>query len=220
MSKSRIPHSSQLGVHPSLGDVVSRHAINLWKQPVRRHAVEAFKTISQWVGQRLDSHDVIILDSGCGTGTSTAYLAHGCPNALVIGIDKSKARLARAPEMPPNACMLRAELSDMWRLVLRANWVIQSHYILYPNPWPKPGHLKRRWHGHPVFPDLVRLGGRLELRTNFGVYAEEFCAALGVLGVQGELSTIEVSGLQSISAFEQKYLDSGHQLFKVTADLG
>jgi len=40
-----------------------------------------------------------------------------------------------------------------------------------------------------------------------------------VLGVQGQLSTIEVSGLQPISAFEQKYLNSGHQLFKVTADL-
>jgi tRNA G46 methylase TrmB len=219
MIKSKIPQSSQSGVHPHLIDVVSRHAGSPWQQPVRRHSLDAFNTISRRLVHMLDSHDTVILDSGCGTGTSTAYLAHGCPNALVVGVDKSEARLSRAPKMPPNACLLRAELSDVWRLALRANWSINSHYILYPNPWPKSGHLKRRWHGHPVFPDLIKLGGRLELRTNFGVYAEEFCIALGVLGVQGQLSTIEVSGLQPISAFEQKYLNSGHQLFKVTADL-
>jgi len=219
MSESRIPQSAQQHPHPDLVDTVLRHAETPWRQPFRRHTVEVFKSINKAVAQKLDSHDSIILDSGCGTGTSTLHLALGCPNAFVIGIDKSKSRLARPPELPANACLLRAELADMWRLALQENWPIQSHYILYPNPWPKPAHLKRRWHGHPVFPDLVRLGGRLELRTNFAIYAEEFCAALNVLGVQGELKLMENGGAEPISAFERKYRDSGHQLFQVVAHL-
>lgn len=216
MPESRIPQSAQQHPHPDLVDTVLRHAETVWQQPFRRHTLEAFKSLNQ---QGLDSHDSIILDSGCGTGTSTLHLARGCPNAFVIGIDKSKSRLARAPKLPANACFLRAELADVWRLALQESWPIQSHYILYPNPWPKPSHLKRRWHGHPVFPDLVKLGGRLELRTNFSVYADEFCTALGLLGVQGELKRIEAKDAEPISAFERKYRDSGHPLFQVVAHL-
>jgi tRNA G46 methylase TrmB len=58
-----------------------------------------------------------------------------------------------------NAILLRAELSDFFSLVAyESDWIVHSHYLLYPNPYPKAKHLKRRWHGHPIFPVMLALG--------------------------------------------------------------
>ena len=62
-------------------------------------------------------------------------------------------------QLRDNALLLRAELSDFFTLVAyQSDWVVHSHYLLYPNPYPKSKHLKRRWHGHPIFPVLLALG--------------------------------------------------------------
>jgi tRNA G46 methylase TrmB len=90
--------------------------------------------------------------------------------------------------------------------------------VLYPNPWPKIGHLARRWHGHAIFPSIVALGGTLECRSNWKIYVEEFALALTQLTqqpVQAELYQPE----QTITPFEQKYLDSGHALWRCRTQL-
>ena len=216
MTSSRIPISSQLGTHSELDRVVGRHLSKPWRQPLRAHSVAAFNRLAN----TLDIQQPLIFDSGCGTAGSTRQLALGCPDFIVLGIDKSEQRLARAPALPKNAHLVRAELADFWRLARQAGVRPHKHYLLYPNPWPKSAHLKRRWHGHPVFPDLVRLGGEFELRTNFLLYAEEFLQALAILGVQAQLSQLETQGLSPISAFEQKYLNSGHALYQLLASFG
>ena len=141
------------------------------------------------------------------------------PDCLVVGVDKSESRLSRldAPSFPHrngNAVWLRAELSTFWRLALAEGWRLHRHYLLYPNPWPKPGQLQRRWHAHPVFPVMLALGGRLELRCNWEIYAQEFAlAAKQLLGLDvqpQQLAKSEVS-----SPFERKYLASGHTLYSV-----
>jgi tRNA G46 methylase TrmB len=49
---------------------------------------------------------------------------------------------------PTNLFMVRAELADFWYLVCHfSDWCVKEHYILYPNPYPKNKHLRRRWHG-------------------------------------------------------------------------
>ena len=79
-----------------------------------------------------------------------------------------------------NVKLVRADLVDFWTLVYRdaTSWTIHSNYLLYPNPYPKSQHLKRRWHGHPVFPILLGLGGKLILRSNWNIYCEEFLDAV------------------------------------------
>jgi len=160
----------------------------------------------------------LVLDSGCGTGESTAALARVHPDCLVVGIDKSRARLDKAPELPGNARLVRAELADFWRLAHAAGWQPARHYLLYPNPWPKPAHLKRRWHAHPAFPHLLALGGRLALRSNFELYVDEFARALALAGVV-DVKVVSFEADDSISPFERKYRLSGHRLFQLTATL-
>ena len=143
------------------------------------------------------------------------------PDCLVVGVDKSSARLARSgaesfPHREGNAVWLRAELTTFWRLALQAGWRLHHHYILYPSPWPKPGQLQRRWHAHPVFPDLLRLGGRLEMRCNWEPYALEFATAVNrVLGTNTIPGT--VAKLPVLSPFERKYRNSGHRIYSVVA---
>ena len=61
----------------------------------------------------------------------------------------------------------------------RADICLARHYVLYPNPWPKIGHLARRWHGHAVFPDLLALGGVFECRSNWRIYIEKWPSPSG-----------------------------------------
>jgi len=92
------------------------------------------------------------------------------------------------------------------------------HYLLYPNPWPKIGQLARRWHGHPVFPTIVALGGELECRSNWRIYIEEFALALTQLSGQ-PLQCEAYAPASPITPFEKKYLASGHELWRCRADI-
>jgi tRNA (guanine-N7-)-methyltransferase len=114
---------------------------------------------------------------------------------------------------------VRADLVDFWRLLAEQQVRLARHYLFYPNPWPKIGHLSRRWHGHAVFPVLPALGGIIECRSNWPIYIEEFAFALGrVLGreVPAEVFVPD----EPVSPFERKYRDSGQQLYRCVVDLG
>lgn len=170
-----------------------------------------------------------MLDSGCGTGTSTRTLAAMHPDCLVIGIDRSLSRLSRLgqsafPFRQDNAIWVQAELASFWRLALEAGWRLHHHYLLYPNPWPKPGQLQRRWHAHPVFPRILALGGVLELRSNWRIYAEEFRQALLLarpgmeIRLESAVSEQDWEGIET--PFGLKYARSGHRLYRLVHDLG
>ena len=212
--------SNQTGLHPDLERVVLRHRRTRFKRAIAAHSMRAFRSIDHDV----HSSDLrVIIDSGCGGGESTRALAAQYPHALVIGVDKSAVRLAHAKALATaaplsNLRFVRAELGDFWRLAADHRWPVEAHYLLYPNPWPKKKHLMRRWHGHPALMDLIRLGGRLEVRSNWRTYAEEFVVALKLLGFAGaELMAWRPERV--VSPFERKYLASTHRLFRVTADL-
>lgn len=160
----------------------------------------------------------VILDSGCGTGRSSVALARQHPEHAVIGIDQSARRLGvlqnSAQELPDNLLLVRAECADFWRLARADGWPLLAHYLLYPNPWPKPGQLKRRWHGHPVFPELLALPGHLVLRSNWRVYLDEFARAAALAGRASE-NVMPFSTHSPLTDFERKYQESGHPLYEL-----
>jgi len=211
--------SAQTSIHADLASLVKKHMTCQWRQPLHPPTVEAFKALLE-LG--LGPDQKIVFDSGCGTGLSTRLIAEQHSDCLVIGIDKSTKRLGKLPahEFPhreANAIWVRAELTSFWRLALGAGWRLHRHYILYPNPWPKPGQILRRWHAHPVFPDLLRLGGRLEMRSNWEIYAREFAAAAGMAGAGNVRFAVEVNS-DITSPFEIKYRNSGQTLYSVLLD--
>jgi tRNA (guanine-N7-)-methyltransferase len=201
--------SNQAHTHPKLPALLHRHASSDHRKPIAAHNQRAF---DQLLAQLAKDSRPIVLDSFCGTGHSTALLAQRHPNHLIVGIDKSAHRLAKHPnEESDNYLLLQAECEDIWSLLLKAGLYPDYHYILYPNPWPKSGHLQRRVHGNPAFVYLLRLGGQIELRSNWQIYVEEFGLAMTLSGHPGIVRRPQPA--TPITLFERKYQSSGHTLW-------
>ncbi|UXI67075.1 hypothetical protein [Tahibacter amnicola] len=111
---------------------------------------------------------------------------------------------------------MRCDLVDFWTLAARAGWRFHCQYFLYPNPWPKPEQVQRRWHAHPILPAILACSRRTVLRTNWAIYAQEWAQTLQQLGWETNLHTIAcTSPDEALTPFEQKYALSGHTLWQV-----
>lgn len=216
-SSSRAIVSNQSGPHRDLARRVARARASVWQRPPAQHTRAAFERAAAWLAT---TDKPLILDAGCGVGLSTRRLALAHPDHAVIGVDRSEQRLSRDHgELPGNALLVRADLVDFWRLAHEAGWRPARHYLLYPNPYPKSAQLKKRWHGHPVFPTLVALGGCLELRSNWAIYVEEFALAVEALcDRRGEWGAFQPEET-FLTPFERKYAESGQTLWRYAVDL-
>ena len=217
---SRTITSSQTGCHDNLTKIVTKHLTHPFRRPATSHSLAAFEQLSNTRPAGM----ALMFDSGCGTGDSTRRLAQKYPGHFVIGVDRSVARLGRqgAKVEPDNMMLIRADLVDLYGLMAQAGWQFDRHFLFYPNPSPKPAHFKRRWHGSPVWPAMLSLGGQIELRTNWPIYASEFAAALEIAGHQATLLPLAPETETEpdfVSPFEKKYAQSGHDLWRVTAAL-
>jgi tRNA (guanine-N7-)-methyltransferase len=220
-ANSRPVDSRQHGMHPRLAAIVQRHLDHPFRKPVADHSRRAFDGLAAALA---DDPRPRVLDSGCGTGASTLQLARAHADAVVIGVDKSARRLQTGQRgiaqasAPDNAVLLRCDLVDFWLLAAAAGWRFAAQYLLYPNPWPKPEHVQRRWGAHPVLPSLLACGGQVELRTNWKTYAEEWALALGVARIVATVAACD-DVYAPLTPFEAKYRASGHALWRVQADL-
>lgn len=220
---SRSITSNQSGVHDDLDKVVKKHLTTEFKKPLAPFSLATFETLSQKVSLYLNQNPghKIILDSCCGVGESTVNLAEQHPDCLVIGIDKSEHRIDKHEHYQhdekqlANTEFVRGDLNDLWRLIADANWPIEHHFILYPNPWPKSKHLQRRWHGAPVFSFIPRLSKRLTVRSNWDIYIKEFQQALAIANIDSDVK--EYSSEHSMTPFERKYWASGQKSVQLTA---
>ncbi|MCG8315120.1 MAG: hypothetical protein MI976_18075 [Pseudomonadales bacterium] len=230
-------------IHPNLEATLKKHLAHDFRRPIQHYN----ETAINWARQQWQNlgQPPIILDSGCGIGESTFNLSQSHPKHLVIGIDQSQHRLAKSGLeqsylVKDNLLLLRADLVDCWRILVREEWLPEKHYILYPNPWPKKKHLQRRWHGHPVFKSILQLGGELELRSNWKTYVDEFAFSLRLAFNDPSIKTqpyfptqvfskpntpksiiskpstsIKSSPQGFLTPFEKKYALSDQQLFRL-----
>lgn len=215
LGNSRRVESNQDGLNEQLDEVVRKHLSTEFKKPYQAHTLSAFNQLAEQL--KGDSRP-LIFDSCCGVGESTVKIAQMHPEAMVIGLDKSAHRLAKTPlELPDNAVLLQVDLNDFWRLAVDAGWQLSHHYLLYPNPWPKAKHFQRRWHGSAVFPFILQLGGKLEVRSNWKTYVDEFAAALAIAGIETQVDQYQSD--IAITPFERKYWASGQDSWRLAVAL-
>tara|TARA_R110000868_G_scaffold179802_2_gene420047 strand:+ start:58229 stop:58909 length:681 start_codon:yes stop_codon:yes gene_type:complete len=219
ISNAKAVISNQTGPHQQLPQLVARHLASPFRKPYPAFSVQAFEEANNWQ-QRFKRP--IIFDSYCGVGESTVALAKLHPEASVIGLDKSLHRLNKHDEHyrasgVDNYYLLRADIDDFWRLAVAAQWQLSHHYLLYPNPWPKSAHIKRRCHGSPLFRSLLALGGRIELRSNWPIYVEEFALALSLAGHPAQAQAFNPEPV--MTPFERKYLAAQQTLYRCVYSL-
>ncbi len=217
---SRFISSAQQGPHADLEELLRRHLAHPFRKPILDYNREAFvEAMAAW--RAWNPEAPLILDAGCGVGWSTLRIAERYPDHFVLGVDQSSDRLERGKPtvLPANGLLLRADLVDFWRLLAENGVRLARHYNLYPNPWPKIGHLARRWHGHAVFPVWRELGGELECRSNWRIYIEEMAIALSLLSGQPVAAEAYATD-DPMTPFEKKYLASGHELWRCRVNFG
>ena len=221
-SPSRRPSSNQSQLHPKLAATVRRHLAACPRKPVAPYNVAAFELLLAELAARPRP---LVLDSFCGSGHSTAWLARRHPGHLVVGIDKSAHRLARHPHAPAGQyLLLQAECEDLWRLLSERDIGVDDDYLLYPNPWPKAKHLHAGCMAVPAFtgcdswpppPARGSRTGHIELRSTWRIYVEEFGVAMHLAGFPGGVARVPPEAAD-LTLFERKYRASGHALWAYT----
>jgi len=88
----------------------------------------------------------LVIDLGCGDGAFICELARKYPDKNFLGIDKMPGRVAKTSRKAtglPNVRVLNVEIAYAVQYLLREESV-ESFYLLFPDPWPKRRHHRRR----------------------------------------------------------------------------
>ncbi|MDC3067444.1 methyltransferase domain-containing protein [Pseudomonadota bacterium] len=209
-NNSRLVFSNQLKKNTKLLYCLEKNCQNDFTPSINKSTFEIYEQIKDCNDQKVP----IILDNGCGTGSSSLWLAAQNPNAVVFGIDRS-VNFIKINKYE-NVVFAQVEISQLWRLLWEKKVQISKAFLFYPNPWPKSKHLTRRWHAHPAFKYLTDITNSLELRTNWELYALEAQASLEFM-TDNRTSLSKFKPNHSISLHEDKYMKSGHDLFKLVS---
>ena len=107
------------------------------------------------------------VDLGCGNGSFLCALAQRMPYKNFLGIERLLGRVrtsARKAASLDNVRLLQMESSYAVRYLLPAESV-ETFYLLFPDPWPKRRHHRRRI----VTPDFLGYV-HTALKVNGGIY--------------------------------------------------
>jgi tRNA (guanine-N7-)-methyltransferase len=119
----------------------------------------------------------LTLEIGCGHGHWLVGFAQEHPDRLCVGIDLISKRIARANAKVAkrelaNVLFLKVEMTEFLEALPRG-LLLREVFFLFPDPWPKKRHFKRRM----IQPDhlnriakKMRQGGALYFRTDHPGY--------------------------------------------------
>jgi tRNA (guanine-N7-)-methyltransferase len=86
------------------------------------------------------------VDLGCGEGSFLCALAQRLPDKNFLGVERLSSRIrssARKAASLDNVRLLQIESSYAVRYLLPAG-TVETFYLLFPDPWPKRRHHRRR----------------------------------------------------------------------------
>lgn len=162
----------------------------------------------------------LVLEIGFGMGEATIVMAAAQPELDVVAVDVHPAGVAALLRRIEGAALDNVRVAEGDALdVLRALPEASLHEVrlLFPDPWPKARHAKRRL-VRPVFADLVatRLapGGRLHLATDWPAYAAH---AVAVLSAGYDVREIARPQSRPLTAYERRGLAAGRTVTDVWA---
>jgi tRNA (guanine-N7-)-methyltransferase len=110
--------------------------------PHSRYSLTEQLDLEKIFGRRAPLH----VDLGCGEGSFLCALAQRLPNKNFLGIERLLGRIrssARKAAGLSNVRLLQMESSYAVRYLLPAA-AVETFYLLFPDPWPKRRHHRRR----------------------------------------------------------------------------
>ena len=167
---------------------------------------------------------LIDIEIGCGVGLHPITYASNHPNRSVIAIEHTRekyekfTRRIKSHQKLNNLIPVHANAIS-WISHMVPEGTVSRYFLLYPNPYPKPRDLGKRWYAMPFMQQLIKSlkqGGTINLATNCLFYAEEakshFNSCWGLkLSSSREL---DISNLaEARTHFEYKYLERKEKCF-------
>lgn len=160
------------------------------------------------------------VEIGSGKGRFLLELAAEDPDRNLLAVERA-AKYHRlcceraAKRGLTNVRLIRTTAEDLLFRLL-APGTVATLYVLFPDPWPKKRHHKRRLFKPEVVPAMtaaLRPGGRLLVKSDHSGYAdlirEVLDAAPGLQLLDAERAFADLP----LSGFEHKYLDQGRAIF-------
>jgi tRNA (guanine-N7-)-methyltransferase len=162
-----------------VGPVSEAHARELARQAARKEELRGV------CARDLSGVERIVFEAGCGHGHWLADYAQQHPEACCVGIDLISWRIRKANEKKAkrgleNLHFYKAELLEFLEVVpsaLRFDLTV----LLFPDPWPKARHHRRRMVQTAFLSELAARtdpGGRFCFRTDDAPYFEWTCEHL------------------------------------------
>ena len=163
------------------------------------------------------------MEIGCGAGEVLLAMAKRYPENDYLGVDVYRAGIGRVLRQLQAQALTNVRLIyDDVVTVLRhqiGDWALDSVYILFPDPWPKKRHHKRRL----IQPDFVELlqkklksHGRLFIATDWEDYAEHIREVVdrhpGFVTLAGNGGYAPRPRWRPVSRYERRAMDLGHRI--------
>ena len=135
---------------------------------------------ARWFGRSAP----VVLEIGCGTGTSTAEMARREPHLDIVAVEVYRRGLAQLLGRIdrggiPNIRLIRGDGLDVLEHMIGSD-SLTGVRVFFPDPWPKSRHHKRRLlqpSTIALIADRLRRGGVLHVATDHPGYAEQIAIA-------------------------------------------
>ena len=171
----------------------------------------------------------IEIEVGCGKGKFLLERATSHPEDCFVGLEYARAYIRTVEERAKkhgltNLLLARAEAGQFFRESI-PDASIHAFHLLYPDPWPKKRHHKRRLIQHEFLEDLRRVllpGGEVDIATDHRGYFEWMLLHFEVwkgtfVIVPRVIETPEDhAGFVGRTNYEIKFLAEGRPLYLLT----
>jgi tRNA (guanine-N7-)-methyltransferase len=166
----------------------------------------------------------VVLDIGCGHGAAAIAYAARHPSDDVLAVDvhvPGVARLLAAAETAgvPN---VRVEIGDAVELLTERVEPagLAAVHLFFPDPWPKRGHVKRRFvqaSTLDVLASRLSRDGHVLIATDHGAYAEHVRAEVAAHGAFA-VREVPRPPWRPVDGFERKALAAGRTVTDLRLD--
>jgi tRNA (guanine-N7-)-methyltransferase len=165
------------------------------------------------------------VEIGSGKGRFLLALAAGRPERNLLAVERAGAYHNLCCERAAkhglsNVRLLRTTAEDLLFRLLRPSSV-DTLFVLFPDPWPKKRHHKRRLitlDNVAAMVAAIRPGGRLLIKTDHDGYASVIAGVLAGVPALRAIDAAAAFAALPASGFEHKYRDQGREIFAFASE--
>jgi len=171
------------------------------------------------------NHNPVVCEIGSGKGRFLISSAAANPALNYLGIERAMKYHRVIRERVERLALGNVRLLNSDAVHFVKTYVpplsVQHYYILFPDPWPKKRHLKRRLVTQEFLGQLLKTlapGGCIHYKTDFEDYFEQMLSVSRARPELNELQCRTITAAQvdpeaADTNFERKYLIQGRLIF-------